>query len=98
MRLRQEEPIADVGTLMQEEPFASLEEEQRQALSERLGVASEYFQIMVDVEVNGDLSRLVSRVRRRRRRRRRHPGVQPPGQAAAGAARTGLQSLLQCGR
>ena len=64
VRLRQEEPIADVGTLMQEEPFASLEEEQRQALSERLGVASEYFQIMVDVEVNGDLSRLVSRVRR----------------------------------
>ena len=63
-RLRRDEPIVDVGTLMQEEPFASLDEEQRQALSKRLGVASEYFQIMVDVEVDGDFSRLVSRVRR----------------------------------
>ena len=62
--LRQEEPIEDIGTLMQQEPFSSLDADQKQALSDRLGVASEYFQVMVDVEVAGNLSRLVSRVRR----------------------------------
>ena len=45
-------------------PFSSLDADQKQALSDRLGVASEYFQVMVDVEVAGNLSRLVSRVRR----------------------------------
>ncbi len=30
-----------------------------------MGVSSEYFQVMVDVEVDGQLSRLVSRLRRR---------------------------------
>ncbi len=63
--LRQEEPIEDIATLMQQEPFSSLEADEKQALSDRLGVASEYFQVMVDVEVDGQLSRLVSRLRRR---------------------------------
>tara|TARA_A100001391_G_scaffold160846_1_gene119573 strand:+ start:19458 stop:20546 length:1089 start_codon:yes stop_codon:yes gene_type:complete len=63
-KMRREEPIADVATLMQQAPFADLDEAQKQQLSERLGVSSEYFQVMVDVEVAGDLSRLVSRVRR----------------------------------
>ena len=63
-RHHQEEPIEDIGTLMQQEPFSSLDADQKQALSDRLGVASEYFQVMVDVEVAGNLSRLVSRVRR----------------------------------
>lgn len=62
--LRQDQPITDVSTVMQQEPLASLEADQKQALSERLGVASEYFQIMVDVEVAGNVSRLVSRVKR----------------------------------
>lgn len=62
--LRQDEPISDVGELMQQEPFSSMEADQKQAISDRLGVASEYFQIMVDVEVAGNVSRLVSRVKR----------------------------------
>tara|TARA_R110001606_G_scaffold255674_2_gene403809 strand:- start:7991 stop:9088 length:1098 start_codon:yes stop_codon:yes gene_type:complete len=62
--LRQEEPISDVNAIMQQEPFNSMEAEQKQAISERLGVASEYFQVMVDVEVSGNTSRLVTRVKR----------------------------------
>ena len=37
----------------------------KQHISSRLGVSSEYFQVMVDVEIDDQLSRLVTRLRRR---------------------------------
>lgn len=64
MEARSEEPIASIDTVLALPAFAELEEDQKNALKARLGVASEYFQVMVDVEVDGQLSRLVTRLYR----------------------------------
>lgn len=61
---RQEEPIADVGTLMQGDIFNDLEADQKSQLASLLGVNSEYFQVMIDVKVDNQLSRLVTRLQR----------------------------------
>ncbi|MED5238334.1 MAG: type II secretion system minor pseudopilin GspK [Pseudomonadota bacterium] len=62
MDTRKEEPISDIGTLLAMPAFSELEEEDQDLLRSRLGVGSEYFQVMVDVEVDGQLSRLVTRL------------------------------------
>ena len=64
LEARKEEPITEISTLMQEAAFNDLEADQKSDLASLLGVSSEYFQVMVDVEVDGQLSRLVSRLRR----------------------------------
>lgn len=64
MNLRKEEPITDISALMQQSPFAELEEKQKKTLSQWLGVSSEYFQVMVDVQVGDGVSRLISRIQR----------------------------------
>lgn len=64
MALREEGPIVNVDDVMALAPFTSLDDKQKQNLAGMLTVGSEYFQIMVDVEVDGQVSRLVSRLRR----------------------------------
>lgn len=61
---REKEPITAVSNLMQQAPFNGLSADEKDDLTSLLGVSSEYFQVMVDVEVNGQLSRLVSRLHR----------------------------------
>ncbi len=61
---RADEAITDIGALLAGPTFADLDEDDRDLLKTRLGVASEYFQVMVDVEVDGQLSRLVTRLYR----------------------------------
>ena len=65
VKAREEEPITNVSDLMQLAPLSTMGADEKQAVSDLLGVSSEYFQVMVDVEVDGQLSRLVSRLRRR---------------------------------
>ena len=65
VKAREEEPITNVSDLMQLAPLSTLGADEKQAVSDLLGVSSEYFQVMVDVEVDGQLSRFVSRLRRR---------------------------------
>ncbi|PKG02676.1 MULTISPECIES: type II secretion system minor pseudopilin GspK [unclassified Alcanivorax] len=62
---REQEPIDAISDLMQVAPFSEMDPDIKQQISSLLGVSSEYFQVMVDVEVDGQLSRLVSRLRRR---------------------------------
>ena len=45
-------------------PLDDLSADEKNDLASLLGVSSEYFQVMVDVEVDGQLSRLVSRLHR----------------------------------
>ena len=65
VKAREEEPVTTVSDLMQIAPFSELNADVKEQVSSLLGVSSEYFQVMVDVEVDGQLSRLVSRLRRR---------------------------------
>ena len=65
VKAREEEPVKTVSDLMQIAPFSELKADVKEQVSSLLGVSSEYFQVMVDVEVDGQLSRLVSRLRRR---------------------------------
>jgi general secretion pathway protein K len=65
VKAREEEPVTTVSDLMQIAPLSTLSADEKQKVSDLLGVSSEYFQVMVDVEVDGQLSRLVSRLRRR---------------------------------
>ena len=62
MDSRNDEPISDLDTLLAMPAFSDMEKDDRDLLKSRLGVGSEYFQVMVDVEVDGQLSRLVTRL------------------------------------
>lgn len=62
---RKDAPILSIDDLFKKAPFSELEEDQKDALAKRLSVNSEFFQIMVDVDIDGKLSRLISRLRRR---------------------------------
>ena len=62
--LRAEEPINSVEALVEEGLFEGIEEEEREQLTEQLGVSSNFFQVMVDVEQDGRRSRLISRLYR----------------------------------
>lgn len=64
LELRKKQPITAISNLMQEPAFNGLKANQKNDLASLLGVSSEYFQVMVDVEVDGQLSRLVSRLHR----------------------------------
>ena len=61
---RKDEPIDAISTLLSQQAFKDLSPDERDQLQQRLGVNSEYFQVMVDVEVDGQLSRLVTRLYR----------------------------------
>ena len=61
---RQEKPVTEISELMKLPPLDDLSADEKNDLASLLGVSSEYFQVMVDVEVDGQLSRLVSRLRR----------------------------------
>ena len=61
---RQEKPVTEISELMKLPPLDGLSADEKNDLASLLGVSSEYFQVMVDVEVDGQLSRLVSRLRR----------------------------------
>ena len=61
---REKEPVTDINQLLSDQVFSELKPDQLDLLKQRLGVASEYFQVMVDVEVDGQLSRLVTRLYR----------------------------------
>jgi general secretion pathway protein K len=60
--LRREGPISNVGALFSVAPFQDLDSEQRQSLRQRVGVQSSYFQVMIDVELDDQRSRLVTRI------------------------------------
>lgn len=64
MDARADAPITDINALLAMPAFNDLDQDKRDLLSARLGVSSEYFQVMVDVEVDGQLSRLVTRLYR----------------------------------
>jgi general secretion pathway protein K len=64
LQARKEEPITDINSMMQLGAFNGLSANVKNDLASLLGVSSEYFQVMVDVEVDGQLSRLVSRLHR----------------------------------
>ncbi|KGD65854.1 general secretion pathway protein GspK [Alcanivorax nanhaiticus] len=61
---RADAPITDINALLAMPAFSDLDQDRRDLLGARLGVSSEYFQVMVDVEVDGQLSRLVTRLYR----------------------------------
>ncbi len=61
---RQEKPVTEISELMKLPPLDDLSADEKNDLASLLGVSSEYFQVMVDVEVDGQLSRLVSRLHR----------------------------------
>ncbi|ERP92803.1 general secretion pathway protein K [Alcanivorax sp. P2S70] len=65
LEARKDEPVSDIGTLMALPAFNDIAADVKQHISSRLGVSSEYFQVMVDVEIDDQLSRLVTRLRRR---------------------------------
>jgi general secretion pathway protein K len=60
--LRNEGPITEVGALFGVAPFNELDSEERQALQQWVGVQSSYFQVMIDVELQEQRSRLVTRI------------------------------------
>jgi general secretion pathway protein K len=64
LEARQEKPVTAISEVMQLGPLNGLSADEKNDLASLLGVSSEYFQVMVDVEVDGQLSRLVSRLRR----------------------------------
>jgi len=62
--LREEDAISNLDTLMEKLPFSELEEQQIQEMSALLGIKSEYFQVMIDIQHDGRTSRLISRIQR----------------------------------
>ena len=64
LEARQEKPVTAISEVMQLGPLNGLSADEKNDLASLLGVSSEYFQVMVDVEVDGQLSRLVSRLHR----------------------------------
>ncbi len=60
--LRSEGPITELGALFGVAPFNDLDSEQRQVLQQRVGVQSSYFQVMIDVQLQEQRSRLVTRI------------------------------------
>ncbi|MEY1661947.1 type II secretion system minor pseudopilin GspK [Isoalcanivorax beigongshangi] len=63
-RLRTEAAIQSLDDLFNQAPFVALEEELKNQLREALDVRSSYFQVVVEIEYNGQRSRLVSRLMR----------------------------------
>ena len=61
---RQEGPYGDVADVLALPAIQALPEDQRKTLADRLVVASEYFQVVVDVRVEDTVSRLVTRIHR----------------------------------
>ena len=62
--LRAEEAIDSVEALMDEGLLGGLEDDEREQLAAELGVSSNFFQVMVDVEQDGRRTRLVTRLYR----------------------------------
>lgn len=62
--LRQKGPISSVDQLLDDKAFASLSTQVRDALKKRLSVNSSYFEVMTDVNIGGQYTRLVSRFKR----------------------------------
>jgi len=65
LEARKDEPVTDISALMALPAFNDIDADVKEHISSRLGVSSEYFQVMVDVEIDDQLSRLVTRLRRR---------------------------------
>ena len=62
MQLREEGAIESVDAVLAQAPFSALTADQRSALSNRLDVRSDYFQVMVDVRTDQGLTRLATRI------------------------------------
>jgi general secretion pathway protein K len=65
-KLRQQGAITDVSALFGVAPFDELDSDQRQSVRRRVAVSSSYFQVMIDVELDGRRTRLVTRIYRDR--------------------------------
>lgn len=61
---RQQGAYTDINDVLAQPEIQALPEDQRDALADRLTVASEYFQVVVDVRVEDSVSRLVTRIHR----------------------------------
>jgi|GEM_PF-268093 len=61
---RQSRPYASVADIMSLSQVSALEQDKQSALQQRLGVATDYFQVNIDVQAESGLSRLVTRIKR----------------------------------
>ncbi len=61
---RQEEPFTSIDDVMALDAFAALTDDEANRLSKRLSVNSSYFEIMTDVAMNDQYTRLISRLQR----------------------------------
>jgi general secretion pathway protein K len=64
--LRDKGPVENLSELWSVSPFKDMDAEQRQTVESLVGVSSEYFQVMIDVQVQDKRTRLVSRIQRSR--------------------------------
>lgn len=62
LELRQEKSIDNLDELFELAAFQTLEDNQKQLLRERLGVATQYFQVMTDISIDNQYTRLASRL------------------------------------
>ena len=61
---RESSPFKNIDDVLALPEFGELQAEQRQALEALLDVRSEFFQVMVDIEADDGVSRLVTRIKR----------------------------------
>lgn len=64
IELRKSAPITSIDQVMALVPFASLPADKAAELRKRLSVNSRYFEVMTDVAIDGQYTRLVSRLQR----------------------------------
>lgn len=62
LALRQEKSIDDLSEVLELNEFQELDEDKRKQIQERFGVTTEYFQVMTDVSIENQYTRLASRL------------------------------------
>lgn len=64
VRMREEDPVTDVGEVASLSVFNDLDADQQSRFNRMLSVSSHYFQVMIDIQLAGNRSRLVTRIHR----------------------------------
>lgn len=62
--LRDEDPIKDPGRIRSVAPFSDLSGDELSRFNKRVAVTSNYFQVVIDVQLGGNRTRLVTRIHR----------------------------------
>lgn len=64
VKLRREDPITNISRLRSLAPFKDLDGDALSRLNRMADVSSDYFQVMIDIELAGNRTRLVTRIHR----------------------------------